>query len=72
MQALILPLLVFTSLLPPSHLVYLSEDGGYRDIVVKISETLDRKKCSNIISGIKVRKCYLLELLTFFMNDVTV
>ena len=71
MQPVILPLLLLSSLIPPSHLVYLSEDGGYRDIVVKISETLDRKKCSNIISGIKVRKYYLL-VLTFYMNDVTI
>ena len=56
----IIPLLVFSCLLGASHLVYLSEDGGYRDIVVKISDTLDMKKCSNIISGIKVRKCSLL------------
>ena len=56
----IVPLLVFACLLGDSHLVYLSEDGGYRDIVVKISDTLDMKKCSNIISGIKVRKCSLL------------
>ena len=51
----ITPLLVFACLLGDSNLVYLSEDGGYRDIVVKISDALDMKKCSNIISGIKVR-----------------
>lgn len=56
----IFPLLVFSCLLGDSKLVYLSEDGGYRDIVVRISDTLDMRKCSNIISGIKVRKCCLL------------
>ena len=60
MKTITLPLLVFSCLLGDSRLVYLSEDGGYRDIVVKISDTLDMKKCSNIISGIKVRKSYLL------------
>ena len=55
-------LLVFCGLLGGSHMVYLSEDGGYRDIVVKISDKLDMRKCSNIISGIKVRKCYLLAI----------
>ena len=62
MQPVIIPLLLLSSLIPPSHLVYLSEDGGYRDIVVKISDKLDMRKCSNIISGIKVRKCYLLAI----------
>ena len=71
MKTSILPLLVFSCLLPQSHLVYLSEDGGYRDIVVKISDPLDMKKCSNIISGIKVRKYTIYGLLAFYMNDMT-
>ena len=47
-------LLILASVLGLSDQLYLSEDGGYRDIVVKISDNLDMKKCNDIISGIKV------------------
>ena len=47
-------LLILASVLGLSDQLYLSEDGGYRDIVVKISDNLDMKKCNEIISGLKV------------------
>ena len=36
--------------------IHLSEDGGYSNIVVRISDQLDMNKCSDIIAGLKVRK----------------
>ena len=35
--------------------IHLSEDGGYSNIVIKISDQLDMNKCSDIIAGLKVR-----------------
>ena len=36
--------------------IHLSEDGGYSNIVVRISDQLDMNKCSDIIAGLKVRE----------------
>ena len=36
--------------------IRISEDGGYSNIIVKISDSLDMHKCSAIISGLKVNK----------------
>ena len=47
-------ILNLASLLALANTLYLSEDGGYRDIVVRISDNLDMKKCNEIISGLKV------------------
>lgn len=57
-------LLILASVLGLSDQLYLSEDGGYRDIVVKISDNLDMKKCNDIISGIKVGK-FLIKIYFF-------
>ena len=35
--------------------IHLSEDGGYSNIVIRISDQLDMNKCSDIIAGLKVR-----------------
>ena len=35
--------------------IHLSEDGGYSNIVVRISDQLDMNKCSDIIASLKVR-----------------
>ena len=35
--------------------IRISEDGGYSNIIVKISDSLDMHKCSAIISGLKVK-----------------
>ena len=49
------PVIILTCLLGGSQQLHLAQDGGYRDIVVKISDNLDMRKCSDIISGIKVK-----------------
>ena len=36
--------------------IHLSEDGGYSNIVVRISDQLDMNKCSDIIASLKVRQ----------------
>ena len=35
--------------------IRISEDGGYNNIIVKISDSLDMHKCNSIISGLKVK-----------------
>ena len=34
--------------------VVMGEDGGYRNLVVRISDSLDMNKCADIIQGVKV------------------
>ena len=34
--------------------VVIGEDGGYRNLVVRISDSLDMNKCADIIQGVKV------------------
>ena len=36
--------------------VVMGEDGGYRNLVVRISDSLDMNKCADIIQGVKVRQ----------------
>ena len=48
-------LLVLTLSLQTDAKIHLSEDGGYSNIVLKISDDLDMNKCSDIIAGLKVR-----------------
>ena len=48
-------LLVLTLSLQTDAEIHLSEDGGYSNIVLKISDDLDMNKCSDIIAGLKVR-----------------
>lgn len=45
--------------------IHLSEDGGYSNIVIKISDQLDINKCSDIIAGLKVRKNSVSVCLSF-------
>ena len=47
-------LLVLTLSLQTDAEIHLSEDGGYSNIVLKISDDLDMNKCSDIIAGLKV------------------
>ena len=35
--------------------IKISEDGGYSNVIVKISDSLDMHKCGAIISGLKVK-----------------
>ena len=50
-----LGLLVLTLSLETRAEIHLSEDGGYSNIVVRISDQLDMNKCSDIIASLKVR-----------------
>ena len=40
--------------------VFMSEEGGYNDVVIRISEDLDMNKCSNIINSLKVHNQNIL------------
>ena len=40
--------------------VFMSEEGGYNDVVIRISEDLDMNKCSNIINSLKVHNQNML------------
>ena len=55
----LLTLLVMRSSLVRGE-VFMSEEGGYNDVVIRISEDLDMNKCSNIINSLKVHNQNIL------------
>ena len=61
--------LVLMLSLSTSAEIHLSEDGGYSNIVIKISDQLDMNKCSDIIAGLKVRKNSVSVLLDVVVQD---
>ena len=55
----LLTLLVMRSSLVRGE-VFMSEEGGYNDVVIRISEDLDMNKCSSIINSLKVHNQNML------------
>ena len=49
-----LQLVILSLLLTASHQLYIGEDGGYRDIVVKIDNKLEDDNCPLVLARIKV------------------
>ena len=62
-------LLLLISCAPTSGEIKISEDGGYSNVIVKISDSLDMHKCGAIISGLKVKFQNSAKNLQIFNED---
>ena len=51
---MLLPLIVVNLLVPLILAIQLDKDGGYTDIVVRISSTVPEDSCPKILANIKV------------------